>query len=84
MSRRRNRSTESNSDSGGERGGRSMGSVILKILKIKVILFIILLILAFFGVLYIINWVRNLFSPSSANYIHQAAVVLQVDENPLS
>ena len=67
---RRNRGN--NSDSG---GGRSLGSTIGRILKIKFIILLVLIVLSIFGVLYIIDWFRGLFSSSAVCYVQPTTVV---------
>ena len=59
---RRNRSGGDSSGGSGGRESRGIGATIRRILKIKAIILLILIVLSVFGVLYIIDWFRGVFS----------------------
>jgi len=78
---RRNRAGNDDAGNANKKGG--IGSTIKRILKIKLIILLILIVLSVFGVLYIVDWVGNLFGGSNndtAQYVQPAAIVMQVSD----
>jgi len=70
---RRNRSGSGGDSGGGGSERRGLGATIKRILKIKAIILLILIVLSVFGVIYIIDWVRERFSSGSAfEYVVEA------------
>jgi len=80
MSRRNRSGRESTSESGGSnRGG--IGQTVKRIIKIKLVLLGILIILAFFGVLYLVDWVRGLFSSDASMYLSNHISIVEIGDN---
>jgi hypothetical protein len=52
------------------------------VLKVKGIILLILIVLAFFGVLYIIDWVRETFNLASSVYVDNPVTVASISNNP--
>jgi len=67
---------------GADSGGRGLGATIKRVLKIKAIILLVLIVLAFFGVLYIIDWVRGLFSSSADVYFNNQVAVVEMFREP--